>query len=79
MVGMLSFFLFYLCSCCTSFVIEGIVVSLCAEYKDEDLIPKNTSVVVARIPIKRPNKSRPRYALHVINYWIDVILCWLCL
>jgi len=32
----------------------------CAEYKDEDLIPKNTSVIVARIPIKRPNKGRPR-------------------
>lgn len=40
--------------------VECIVVSHCAEYKDEDLIPKNTSVVVARIPIKRPNKGRPR-------------------
>lgn len=30
------------------------------EYKDEDLIPKNTSVIVARIPIKRPNKGRLR-------------------
>jgi E3 ubiquitin-protein ligase RBBP6 len=28
------------------------------EYKDDDLIPKNTSVVLARIPVKRSNKPR---------------------
>jgi len=73
MLGLTAIFflLLCLCICCYTSCFLPLTALLyhCAEYKDEDLIPKNTSVIVARIPIKRPNKGRPRFALHLINFF----------
>lgn len=41
-------------------------ISFVAVYKDTDLIPKISSIIVARIPVERANKSWSWYAITLI-------------